>query len=583
MKRLVLLLISVNIVLTPAFAEKISHSHAQQIAENFFRMNGKNPVLQLENVPSMTKSLNEEPLYYVFNNVNGSGGFVVVSGDDSSRQILAYSLTGYFDSTNMPDNMAFWMKNIEESIRSGRKASHTSSSSGSSVYEKVLQTATWSQLEPYNNMCPIVRGSRSVTGCVATATAIVLRYHKWPDAGAGILPDYNNVLGDNGNIQPGHALGHSYDWEHMPLNLTRNSSEQEIKAVSQLLFDLGVMNETQYGPSGSASFFYPSGLVRYMKYDPYMVCLSRGELGDRKYSDSKWFSIIEQEIDANRPIIYGGIVDGVGGHEFVVDGYNSDGYIHINWGWGPDNLGFYALDNMTFNQGQEMYIGIKPYRDIIPEGLTICCDRFDCYNSVFFGEPCRQFQISVHEKFFRQGFDCTVALWRVRKNGELKQQMAYFDFSGSRPYLSYGTVYGFENDLFGEYAMLLYHMAGESQWKPLEFVGSYNVIEKIPLFDKKELEKRTSVKYNKQTGNIEVFSDEYAAFDLLDDSGRTISNLLKTEKGKAIVSIDKFPSFCCTIRVSLNGQSIDLLIKGGGEAVDQNGTENIRKGESIEW
>ena len=55
---------------------------------------------------------------------------------------------------------------------------------------KQYETAKWDQLSPYNKFCPMINNVRTVTGCVATAMAILMRYHQWPDAGTGTLPAY---------------------------------------------------------------------------------------------------------------------------------------------------------------------------------------------------------------------------------------------------------------------------------------------------------------------------------------------------------------------------------------------------------
>ena len=43
----------------------------------------------------------------------------------------------------------------------------------------------WNQDSPYNDLCPLYQGDRSVTGCVATAMAQVLKYHNYPVHGTG--------------------------------------------------------------------------------------------------------------------------------------------------------------------------------------------------------------------------------------------------------------------------------------------------------------------------------------------------------------------------------------------------------------
>ncbi len=87
--------------------------------------------------------------------------------------------------------------------------------SGPGTPVKVLETALWYQSDPYNRLCPEVNGALSLTGCTATALAIVMRYHKWPERGTGTLPGYTTV--SYGAWVDEVKLGHAYDWDNMPL------------------------------------------------------------------------------------------------------------------------------------------------------------------------------------------------------------------------------------------------------------------------------------------------------------------------------------------------------------------------------
>ena len=49
------------------------------------------------------------------------------------------------------------------------------------------------------------------------------------------------------------------------------------------------------------------------------------------------------ELEAGRPVIFTGVSDEQGGHCFVCDGYSSDRYYHINWGWGGLSDGYFLL------------------------------------------------------------------------------------------------------------------------------------------------------------------------------------------------------------------------------------------------
>ncbi|MDE6638078.1 MAG: C10 family peptidase, partial [Muribaculaceae bacterium] len=71
------------------------------------------------------------------------------------------------------------------------------------------------------------------------------------------------------------------------------------------------------------------------------------------------------------PVLYSG-AGTAGGHQFVCDGYSSDGFFHFNWGWGGLSNGYFLLtalnpDNLGvgggaggFNTSQIATLGVRP-------------------------------------------------------------------------------------------------------------------------------------------------------------------------------------------------------------------------------
>ena len=93
----------------------------------------------------------------------------------------------------------------------------------------------------------------------------------------------------------------------------------------------------------------------------------------KKWSDAEWTAMVKEELDQQRPIMYGGASD-EGGHSFICDGYNSMNYFHFNWGWSGVGDGYFTLSNLKpgsggagggsydFSEDQDVLIGIEPDR-----------------------------------------------------------------------------------------------------------------------------------------------------------------------------------------------------------------------------
>lgn len=362
-------------------AGNVSEDQARQIAVSFWQSapvtRGGIPSLQMvfHSEDLVTRSSVQSPAYYVFDNTGGPG-FVIVAGDDVAMPVLGYSFEHEFSKDNLPANLKAWLEymrdEVNEARRSGAKAESVVTRAWSQVEVGTpvveLETAKWNQMEPYNLLCPIVGGESTYTGCTATAVAIVMRYHQWPEKGVGTLPGYKISRGE---VLPELPLGHTYDWKNMPLEYPYlGYSQVEANAVAVLMRDCGWMIFSDYGPVGSSgtsafTVYIPAGLTTYMGYDKRVRTISRNG-----YTTSEWNSLMQGELESNRPVIYSGF-NANAGHAFVLDGYTDQNYYRVNWGWGGYCDGYFLLTVLDpegqgaggseggYNMYQDAVIGIQ--------------------------------------------------------------------------------------------------------------------------------------------------------------------------------------------------------------------------------
>lgn len=378
-----------------ASAGVVGRKEAQRTAESFFGgaagiSGGRELVLEKEGFGSgrfkgfssmqavrMAGSvMAPEPSYYIFN--RQGGGWVIVAGEDSVTPILAYSDTGAFDSSELPDNLQWWLDMLDAGIQVDRANSVGSlpRSSGVRMGTPVvsLTTATWDQGAPYYNECPLKDGRRCVTGCVATAAAIVFRYYKWPESGTGVISSYPL----DGLVVPGTTLGRTYDYANMPLSYSRSYTSAQAAAVAALMYDIGRSVRMMYSPGGSGA--YTEDLIVACRSNFHYN--SRAYMGYRSsYSDARWISLLKDHLDRKIPLIYGGD-DGEGGHQFVFDGYDDKDMFHVNWGWSGNGNGYFAITKLggsqvgyVFNYHQDAIL------ELYPEGGSYSDSIFLTYNT----------------------------------------------------------------------------------------------------------------------------------------------------------------------------------------------------------
>ena len=526
MKKTVLLLSLLLIAGIASYAgDVISATKAREIAAQFFcagqAPSSRKAAAQAAESLKFVKS-SPKDAWHIFN--REGGGFVIVSGDSAIGPYLAYSHDSSFKTEEMPENVALYLSDLEKEVlwyRSHPEAQPCyGSSAGANVSEVDLGTAKWNQTDPYNLLTP----NNSVTGCVATAMAIVMRHNRWPEKGTGSLPGYTTY--SKKYVIEGYDLGHTYDWDKMPLSGIFTSEEQK-NQVAQLMLDCGVMVQMDYTSKVSGAYtedIIPA-MTEYMGYDKSAKLMIR-----EAYTKDAWFEIIKEQIDADHPVLYGGNSED-GGHQFVVDGYNSSKEVHINFGWGGSGDGFYMLTDMG---------GFTSYNDLI---INIKKDEGGVYEPYYMMSLYRG-GIELDGAYKKdQPFTIITTGWLVSAsqdtfNGEVA--VGVDDYYGNFSAIisdrleceDLGYMYGFEGADFtctagsvrpGRRVQLYFRPDGQEEWTPCGHTDDVTWF-LYPAGEDIDFEQYTDITFDKSTSILTVILPiDDVEYSFKDASGRDVA------------------------------------------------------------
>ena len=581
-------------------AEHVPVDRARSAAEQFLRSNlptTRSASLELELVWDGTdrfpdtksdQTATSAPAdFYVFNNTAG-GGYVIISGDDATMPVLAYSLRNNMDSRNLPVNFVSWMKFISREMEHQRQSGKTASPAiqarwtaleqrGTPVGKvvKYHQTASWDQADPYWNECPMYRKKRTYTGCVITAVSTVMKFHSWPERGHGKTESYTT---ETKKIKvSARTLGEKYEWNKMPLKYFDDygspiyTSEQAAQ-VSRLMADVGAILQADYGTddiggTGAFSEDIPAALVQYMGYDRSIWCASRDH-----YPYATWLDMLKNEL-AESPLVYGG-VSRDGGHSFVLDGYTENDYFHVNWGWGGMSDGYFLLSALdpdqqgaggsssSFDTYQDAILNMRPEHggEAVQQMLMIPLvdEEYDIdyhgitasVRNIRKGEP---FQVTagalINAGF--EAFECEVLLAVAGSDGSIRENL-YKDAFAGKDLLESGYVYGLDdipvvikNDILpGDRIKLFYKTAKMTDFVPVlgavEDGFTFELIlmegETVPETGEPDFAHEISLFIDNQEKRMIVGLPDGVSLLLQDASGKNLSEKVTT--GTHSVTVD---------------------------------------------
>ncbi len=356
-----------------AWAERIDLSTARKVAESVakggsaLRSSGDLSLVYVAAPGQSGTALRSGAMvgtvdYFVFNFPENSG-FAIVAGDDRVRPLLGYSLEGQFNSENLPENLRAHLEYYQDQITWAEEQNIEPSSDVAAEWSRYLsgtalrsgggvslETAKWDQASPYNAMCPTINGQRALTGCGATATAIIMRYHQWPlgtQKGVSVHP-----LASKHPEWRCEPLNYSsgYNWNSMPLTVTGNDAPE----IAKLMWHIGANINMSYSRNASISELTD---IVYALQGVFDYSLTTRAIRRDFYSADEWEKFLINEFNAGRPVVYRGVTDNNLGHIFVCDGYDSNHYFSINWGWSGYCNGYFLLSALGNEESGKFYYG----------------------------------------------------------------------------------------------------------------------------------------------------------------------------------------------------------------------------------
>ena len=539
-----------------AYSAPMSESTCRKVAARFlaaetggYDLNS----LRLANEKNVTKDGADNNEFYVFD--TPKNGFVIVAGDDSVTPIIAYSSNGRFIDGKSMTNFRWWMdiwaRRISSNREKGVKATAAirsewdrytkeGSARGSDGEGTVLETALWDQNYPYNSCCPKIDGGQAVTGCVATAMGILMKYFEWPVAGKGSAPAYTY----KGYTIPAVKLGEEYDWKNMPISLSIRSSKVQKEAVATLLYHAGVIVESQYGTESTSAYSEEirNALVTYMDYDK-----SATFKYANMYTDKEWINMIKDNIRETGPVLYGG-ASGEEGHQFLVTGYDSADRIYINWGWGGDNNGFYSYPGVGgFNEGNDALFNVKKncggkaqanialyhLESSRNPGIKLSCTEVE--KGVPFSATVESFWNTGAEDFNGEvgiaKVDSSDKILAVIKSGRISNLPA--NNAITRATFTACTL-DTEAET-GDKLMCVFKADGDSDWSICRYDKSdADLVGEIPLVDPFSIEQATRIYYT-STGILTITSKTGVTLKLIGPDGNDMTSIVSSAAGNWVI------------------------------------------------
>lgn len=315
---------------------------------------------QASKAKAMSMPVANKP-YYVFND-STNGAFAIISADVRMNPVLGICDETLFDAGDIPCGLSALLANYTEQaeqLYGGLAAGNGAATAGNYIDVAPMLTSKWGQNAPYNDNCPY----GSMSGCVATGMAQVMRHHRHPNSGTG---SFSYTTRTNNYYCTYNYAAATFDWDGMTDTYSLFSPENNRAAVANIMKACGVAVGMDYctatqGGSGAYAFDVAYALKRYFKY-PIAVYYPRAY-----FKTEEWYDIVHRELEAGRPLLYFGYdIYRNGGHAFVIDGYDSaNGLFHVNWGWEDKYDGYYNLDLLNpgsykYSSSQGLIAGFSP-------------------------------------------------------------------------------------------------------------------------------------------------------------------------------------------------------------------------------
>ena len=335
-------------------ADPLDESQARYAAAKFFSPSASSSRLRVKGQQMTLRSVGHEAGFYIFD--RPEGGTVFVADDDAIGQaVLGYTDQGSFDAEHLPTGLRDWLEQVAvlmDAVHEGKLSRENVQSGAPQIVVEALIKTQWDQGAPYNNYCPVTNSKRCITGCVATAMAQVLNYWKWPEHGYGTVSYYDEGCGQTLTQD---LMRNHYDWNNMLNVYSTGYTSAQANAVATLMRDCGYAVQMHYTPTESAACVTARTMQTYFHYS-----VTAKDRFSGNFPEELWHEYIRRDLLEKRPVLYSGQSQ-ESGHEFILDGYDTGGYYHVNWGWGGYQDGWFVLTNLNgYNSDQCMINHLMP-------------------------------------------------------------------------------------------------------------------------------------------------------------------------------------------------------------------------------
>lgn len=283
-------------------------------------------------------------------------GYIAIGGNTKIRPVIVHSFKSDFSFEETPMNHMLHMLRGDLNLRfeALSKTSRDILAANSAEWDNLITggeeltplyssmvvygpwlDTNWGQGHPYNTRCPVdpETGYRCVTGCTATAMAMIHNYWEYPPFVAFAEDEsyYSGYTDPAIFIDAPTANDDSLEYNYAGTGDPSNSE------LANLMWASGVSVGAWYSSGGTGASVSASYYINKWGYNEDAVQLS----GDH----SEFYDYLSTDMMEGRPAqlsIYQS--DWTGGHSINCDGYNSttDRY-HLNMGWEGSSNGWYSL------------------------------------------------------------------------------------------------------------------------------------------------------------------------------------------------------------------------------------------------
>ncbi len=361
--------------------ETVHVTDAILVAESTLYSSGKQKTHTLQSPQSIYDSEEKNFLAYLFN--LKPTGYIIVPSSYQLPPVLAYSFSS--NAYQKQEQHDVFIEFIQQDITS--RLSHQSSFSigtqqriaqrweqrvqpqphppfiprqpkeqwppeGSTTTNGWIET-TWHQNKPYKNFCPMdyTTNKRSIAGCPAIAMAQILNYHQTINSvnfsdDDGYVHEFKETYIIDDDFDSYDFLSFPQLNQYLQQLIQRFDQKQPLTDDDKaaLTFACGIAAKQVYSSSVSGTYGIDQAFQAYQKFNCTHARLLQND------TQTLYDEVIE-DIKQAQPV-HLAVVDSTWqtGHNLIIDGYNTNGYFHLNFGFGGQYDGWYEIpDEIPFN------------------------------------------------------------------------------------------------------------------------------------------------------------------------------------------------------------------------------------------